>query len=94
MTQRQFAAALCLDPGQVSRIVNEKKEPSDSTYLLMQEKLGLNIEYLKTGQGAIFSDGSNDPLRSELKRLIKEMSREEIIATTAFVKYLKGLQEE
>ena len=94
MTQKQFADALCLDAAQVSRIVNGKKEPSDTVYLLMKEKFDLNIEFLKTGEGNIFIDGTNEPLRSELKRQIKEMSKEEIIATRAFIKYLKGLQDE
>ena len=71
LTLKQLGNIIGISESAVSNIERGRNKPSGSTLILLCEKLGINREWLETGEGEMFAP---DAEQAETARMIEAVS--------------------
>ena len=71
LTLKQLGDIIGISESAVSNIERGRNKPSGSTLILLCEKLGINREWLETGEGDMFAPGAE---QAETARMIDAIS--------------------
>jgi transcriptional regulator with XRE-family HTH domain len=88
LSQRQFAQALCLDPGYFSRIISGKTPLNSRLQLLIENTFNVNGEWLRTGEGKMFRVSDDSAIKSKVLAEINKLSEEQLTLLDSFIQYL------
>jgi transcriptional regulator with XRE-family HTH domain len=88
LSQRQFAQALCLDPGYLSRIISGKTPLNSRLQLLIENTFKVNGEWLRTGKGPIFSVSSDSAIKSMVLAKVDKLDESQLVVLDSFLEYL------
>lgn len=73
MTNTAFAEKLNITQASVSRLLSGKQNPSDRTLIDICDKFGVNETWLRTGEGPMYKEVSEEEALSEFfGRMLKE----------------------
>ena len=73
MTNTAFAEKLNITQASVSRLLSGKQNPSDRTLIDICDKFGVNETWLRTGEGSMYKEVSEEEALSEFfGRMLKE----------------------
>ena len=70
LSQRQFSLKVDIDTGYLSKIIQGKVIPSDRILKVIANTFDVNIEWLKTGKGEMFTSDSITASRRQVLELI------------------------
>lgn len=88
ISQRQFAMKINLDAGYFSKIIRGKVNPPDRILLLIENVFNVNRDWLKNGQGEIFSNQGLSLAKKQVLESIESLNDEQVNAVSSFIKYL------
>lgn len=89
LSQRQFALALCLDPGYFSRIIQGKTPLNSRLQLLIEKTFNVNGEWLRTGDGSMFIVPNDSAIKTKVLAEIDKLNDSQLILIDSFIQYLK-----
>ncbi len=92
LSQRQFAQSLCLDTGYFSRIIQGKTPLNSRLQLLIENTFHVNGEWLRTGEGEMFTVPLSDPVKSKILNDINKLDDAQLAILDSFIQYLLGTQ--
>jgi transcriptional regulator with XRE-family HTH domain len=72
LTQNEFSSVITISAGQLACIETEKRIVNDRTIKLICDSFKVNNEWLRTGNGEIFT-GNNDTLHTKLTALFASL---------------------
>ena len=73
LNQNEFAKKLNMKRNSISLIENGKRNPSERTLLDISQRMGVNIDWLKYGEGEIFENENNKENKTSL--YIEELTK-------------------
>lgn len=88
LSQRQFAQALCLDPGYFSRIIQGKTPLNSRLQLLIENTFNVNGEWLRTGEGRMFRTNADSAIKNKILSDIGRLNEDQLILLDSFIQYL------
>lgn len=88
LSQRQFAQALCLDPGYLSRIISGKTPLNSRLQLLIENTFKVNGEWLRTGSGPMFAVSSDSAIKSKVLAKVDKLDESQLAVLDSFLQYL------
>lgn len=90
LSQRQFAQALCLDPGYFSRIISGKTPLNSRLQLLIENTFMVNGEWLRTGEGSMFtvSASPDSAVKSKVLMQIDHLDEDQLALLDSFIQFL------
>lgn len=86
LSQRQFSLKVDIDTGYLSKIIQGKVVPSDRILKVIANTFDVNIEWLKTGEGEMFTSDSNTASRRRVLGLIDSLDDNQLDQVTKFIK--------
>ncbi len=86
LSQRQFSLKVDIDTGYLSKIIQGKVVPSDRILKVIANTFDVNIEWLKTGEGEMFTSDSNTASRRRVLELIDTLNDKQLDKVTKFIK--------
>ena len=94
MNKQEFARLLSISPAYVTYIESGEKNgaplnPTKSLLFMISHKLGVNIEWLKTGKGSMFSG-----FRSQVTARLNNLSNSQLESVLKFIDNLEGKDPE
>ena len=97
LTLKQVADLLGISESSVSNIERGRNNPSGSTLTLFCEKLGVNRQWLETGEGEMFNPEAEAPLNDYppiIRAILRSYNRLNPAEQAAFCKFLDSVVEE
>lgn len=88
ISQRQFAMKINLDAGYFSRIIQGKVNPPDRILLLIENVFHVNKDWLKNGEGEMFSNQGISLAKKQVLESIDALNDDQVHAVSCFIKYL------
>lgn len=92
MSQRQFAQALYLDPGYLSKIIQGKMPLNSRLQLLIENTFKVNGEWLRTGSGEMFQVSVDSELKSRVLNEIDKLNESQLALLETFIKQYFSLE--
>lgn len=94
LSQRQFAQALYLDPGYLSKIIQGKMPLNSRLQLLIENTFKVNGEWLRTGQGEMFQVPSDSAVKTRVLDEIERLNESQLTLLETFIKQYFLMNEE
>lgn len=86
LSQRQFAQALYLDPGYLSKIIQGKMPLNSRLQLLIENTFKVNGEWLRTGEGEMFQVPMDSAAKSRVLEEIEKLNESQLLLLESFIK--------
>lgn len=85
LSQRQFAQALYLDPGYLSKIIQGKMPLNSRLQLLISNTFKVNGEWLRTGEGDMFLVPADSSIKSKVLDEIDQLNESQLALLDSFI---------
>lgn len=85
LSQRQFAQALYLDPGYLSKIIQGKMPLNSRLQLLIEKTFNVRGEWLRTGQGEMFQVPIDSAIKSRVLDEIEQLTEPQLLLLESFI---------
>ena len=86
LSQRQFAQALYLDPGYLSKIIQGKMPLNSRLQLLIENTFKVNGEWLRTGEGEMFQVPMDSAEKGRVLEEIEKLNESQLLLLESFIK--------